>query len=58
LAQENLIENSGIPYTISRSTQFFEFMRGTANAGTVGQSVHRSPALVQPISSDDVADEW
>ena len=56
LAQERLIEGGSIPYTIMRSTQFFEFMGGIANAGTVGQSVHLSPALVQPISSDDVAD--
>ncbi len=56
LAQEHLIEAGSIPYTIVRSTQFFEFMSGIANAGTVGQSVHLSPALVQPISSDDVAD--
>jgi uncharacterized protein YbjT (DUF2867 family) len=56
LVQEKLIEGSGIPYTIVRSTQFFEFMSGIANAGTIGRSVHLSPALVQPISSDDVAD--
>jgi uncharacterized protein YbjT (DUF2867 family) len=56
LAQETLIHAGAIPYTIVRSTQFFEFMGGIANAGTVGQSVHLSPALVQPISSDDVAD--
>jgi uncharacterized protein YbjT (DUF2867 family) len=56
MAQEHLIQAGGIPYTIVRSTQFFEFMGGIANAGTIGQSVHLSPALVQPISSDDVAD--
>ena len=56
LAQERLIEGGGIPYTIIRSTQFFEFMGGIADASMVGQSVHLSPALVQPISSDDVAD--
>ena len=56
MAQENLIKASKIPYTILRSTQFFEFMRGIAQSGTVGQTVHLSPALVQPIVSDDVAD--
>src|SRR6478735_6005425 len=56
LAQENLIKASGIPYTIVRSTQFFEFMAGIAQAGTVGQAAHLSPALFQPIASDDVAD--
>jgi uncharacterized protein YbjT (DUF2867 family) len=56
LAQENLIKASGIPYTIVRSTQFFEFMGAIAQAGTVGEAVHLSPALFQPIASDDVAD--
>lgn len=56
MAQENLIKGSGIPYTIVRSTQFFEFMGRIAQAGTVGQTVHVSAALVQPIAADDVAD--
>jgi uncharacterized protein YbjT (DUF2867 family) len=54
LAQERLIEGSGVPYTILRSTQFFEFLGGIAQAGTVGQTIHLSPALFQPIASDDV----
>jgi uncharacterized protein YbjT (DUF2867 family) len=56
MAQENLIKASKIPYTIVRSTQFFEFLGGIAQSGTVGQTVHLSPAFVQPIASDDVAD--
>jgi uncharacterized protein YbjT (DUF2867 family) len=56
MAQENLIKASGIPYTIVRSTQFFEFMGAIAQEGTVGQTAHLSPALFQPIASDDVAD--
>lgn len=55
-AQENLIKTSGIPYTIVHSTQFFEFARGIAQSATIGDAVHLSPALIQPISSDDVAD--
>ncbi|MBB2830270.1 UNVERIFIED_ORG: uncharacterized protein YbjT (DUF2867 family) [Rhizobium esperanzae] len=55
-AQEDLIKGSGIPYTIVHSTQFHEFMAGIAQAGAVGQMVHLSPAYVQPIASDDVAD--
>ena len=55
MAQENLIKASKIPYTIVRSTQFFEFVGGIAQSGTVGQTVRLSPALVQPIASDDVA---
>jgi uncharacterized protein YbjT (DUF2867 family) len=55
LAQEKLIKASKIPYTILRDTQFFEFVSAIAQSGTVGQTVHLSPALVQPIASDDVA---
>jgi uncharacterized protein YbjT (DUF2867 family) len=56
LVQENLIKASNIPYTILRSTQFFEFTATIAQSGTVGQTAHLSPALFQPIASDDVAD--
>ncbi len=56
LAQESLIRDSKIPYTIVRSTQFFEFVGGIAQAGTKGQAIHLSPAHLQPIASDDVAD--
>jgi uncharacterized protein YbjT (DUF2867 family) len=56
LAQEGLIKNSGVPYTIVRSTQFFEFTAAIADSGTVGQTVQVSPAQYQPIASDDVAD--
>ena len=56
MAQEDLIKASGIPYTIVRSTQFFEFTGAIAQAGTVGQTAHLSPVLFQPIASDDVAD--
>jgi uncharacterized protein YbjT (DUF2867 family) len=56
VAQENLIRAAGIPYTVVRATQFFEFMDGIAQSGAVGQTVRLSPALMQPIASDDVAD--
>ena len=56
LAQERLIKASGIPYTIVHSTQFMEFLSGIAQSGTDGDTVHLSPAYVQPIASDDVAD--
>jgi uncharacterized protein YbjT (DUF2867 family) len=55
IAQENLIKASGIPYTILRSTQFFEFVAGIIKSGTEGDAIRLSPALVQPIASDDVA---
>src|ERR1700748_2946326 len=57
MAQEDLIKASGIPYTIVRATQFFEFLGGIAQLSTVGQSVHLPPALWQPIAADDVASE-
>jgi uncharacterized protein YbjT (DUF2867 family) len=55
LAQENLIKASGIPYTIVRATQFFEFVGGIADSATDGATVRLPPALMQPIVSDDVA---
>lgn len=54
MAQEKLIKASGIPYTILRSTQFFEFINGIIDAGFDGNVVRLSPALIQPIASDDV----
>jgi uncharacterized protein YbjT (DUF2867 family) len=55
VAQENLIKASGIPFTIVRSTQFFEFVKGIAQAATEGQTVRLSPGLMQPIAANDVA---
>jgi len=55
MAQENLIKASKIPYTILRSTQFFEFIGAIAQSSTDGQTIRLSPALVQPVVSDDVA---
>jgi len=55
LAQERLIKASTIPYTILRATQFFEFAGGITQAGAVGEEIHLSPALIQPIASTDVA---
>jgi uncharacterized protein YbjT (DUF2867 family) len=55
VAQENLIKASKIPFTIVRSTQFFEFAKGIAQSGTEGQTVRLSPGMMQPIAADDVA---
>jgi len=55
VAQEKLIEASGVPYTIIRSTQFMEFLKGIADGGTQGGKVRISPGLFQPIAADDVA---
>src|SRR5262244_1519368 len=55
VAQEKLIKASGIPYTIIRSTQFMEFLRGIADSGTDGNIVRIATGLFQPIAADDVA---
>jgi uncharacterized protein YbjT (DUF2867 family) len=55
VAQEDLIKASGIPYTIIRSTQFMEFLRGIADSGADVNTVRISPGLFQPIAADDVA---
>src|SRR4030088_2182645 len=55
IAQEKLIEASGIPYTIIRSTQFLEFLKGIADSSVDGDKVRVSPGLFQPIAADDVA---
>ncbi|MFA6059884.1 MAG: SDR family oxidoreductase [Taibaiella sp.] len=54
VAQEELIKASGVPYTILRSTQFFELANRIIEAGTIGEEVHISPAAFQPIASDEV----
>lgn len=55
LAQERLIQNSPIPYTIVHATQFFEFVRAIAQFSTDGDRVRLPPVLFQPIAAEDVA---
>lgn len=55
VAQEKLIRSSKTPFTILRSTQFFEFVGAITQSATKGNDVHLSPALLQPVASDDVA---
>jgi uncharacterized protein YbjT (DUF2867 family) len=55
IAQEELIRESGRPYSIVHATQFFEFGRGIADLSTVEGKVLLPPVLFQPIASDDVA---
>jgi uncharacterized protein YbjT (DUF2867 family) len=55
VAQEKLIEASGVPYTIVRSTQFLEFLGGIADEAKKGNIVRVSPGAFQPIAADDVA---
>ena len=55
VAQEKLIEGSGISYTIIRATQFLEFLGGIADSSMDGNTVRLPPILFQPIAADDVA---
>jgi uncharacterized protein YbjT (DUF2867 family) len=55
LAQEQLIAESSIPYSIVRATQFFEFVNRIADDATDGNTVRLPPALIQPLAADDVA---
>src|SRR5689334_10375403 len=55
VAQEKLIETSGIPYTIVRSTQFLEFLGAIADSSTEGDKVRIATGLFQPIAAEDVA---
>jgi uncharacterized protein YbjT (DUF2867 family) len=55
VTQEKLIETSGIPYTIIRSTQFLEFLGAIADSSADGNIVRLPPCLFQPIAADDVA---
>ena len=56
LAQEKLIEESSIPYSIVHATQFFEFVSKIADSGAAdGNTVRLSQVLIQPIAADDVA---
>lgn len=55
IAQEKLIRDSGVPYTIVQSTQFFEFLGSIAKASANESAVHLTDAYTQPIASDDVA---
>ena len=55
IAQERLIRNASIPYSIVRATQFFEFFESIADDATDGNTVRIAPVLFQPIAADDVA---
>jgi uncharacterized protein YbjT (DUF2867 family) len=54
-AQEQLIKESSIPYSIVHATQFFEFVKSIAAAATEGNTVRLAPVFIQPMAADDVA---
>ena len=55
MAQEKLIEESLLPFSIVHATQFFEFVTSIADAATDGNIVRLAPVLIQPMAADDVA---
>ena len=55
IAQENVISEGKVPYSIVQGTQFFEFLTGLADSATQGDKVYMPPVFFQPMASDDVA---
>ena len=55
IAQEKLIEESSIPYSIVRATQFFEFVKMITDFSADGNTIRLPPVLIQPMAADDVA---
>jgi uncharacterized protein YbjT (DUF2867 family) len=55
MAQEKLIKNSGVAYSIVHATQFFEFAIRMADDASDGDTVRVPPVLIQPMAADDVA---
>jgi uncharacterized protein YbjT (DUF2867 family) len=55
IAQEKLIRESSIPYSIVRATQFFEFLKGLADISVDGEKVRLPHVFFQPMAADDVA---
>jgi uncharacterized protein YbjT (DUF2867 family) len=57
VAQERLIKEAGVPYSIVHATQFFEFFKGIAQSATVGDEIRLPTGFVQPIAAEDVSTE-
>ena len=55
VAQEQLIRDSSVPFSLVHATQFFEFVKGIADAATDGDTVRLAPVLIRPLAADDVA---
>lgn len=55
IRQEQLLQESGMPYTIVHSTQFFEFIKSIVDMSTSGTAIRLAPVLFQPIAAEDVA---
>jgi len=57
VAQEKVLTESGVPYTIVRATQFAEFTDAITGSMTAGDEVRVPNALIQPIAADKVASD-
>ncbi|MEV4538468.1 SDR family oxidoreductase [Asanoa sp. NPDC049518] len=55
VAQERMVAESDVPYSVVRATQFFEFLKAMTDAATDGDTVHLAPVAFRPIAADDVA---
>ena len=55
VAQEHMVVDGGVPYTIVRATQFFEFLSGIADSNTTDGTVRLPSANLQPIAVSDLA---
>lgn len=55
IAQEELIKQSSIPFSLVHATQFYEFVRPIADEATDGTTVHVAPVAFRPMAGDDVA---
>ena len=55
VAQEQLVADGGVPYTIIRATQFFEFLGAIADSATTDGTVRLPSANLQPIAAGDLA---
>lgn len=55
MMQEVIVRSANVPYTIVRSTPFFEYINGIVETTAEGDALRISPALIQPIAGDDVA---
>jgi uncharacterized protein YbjT (DUF2867 family) len=56
VAQEQLVVEGGVPYSIVRATQFFEFLGQIADTATVDGTVRLPSATLQPIAVSDLAE--
>lgn len=55
LAQEEAAANSGLPWTVVRSTQFHELTTGITESLLTGEAVHAPLASIQTIASSELA---